>query len=380
MKTILFKYIFKEICLIFWVSIMILIMIILATEVIKEMTELIVNQGLHIFQLLLIIISLLPRIIMFSLPAACLMCVLLTFLRLSADNEVVALNASGISLYQLLPPVIVFSSLCFIFSIFISIYAVPFGNTSFQKVRYKVIESASDIPIKERIFHEPIKKIVFYVGSYSTSERIMKEIFIVDKRGIPTTSMIIAKEGKIQFKPREKEVTIHFINGMISTVDNAFKTTSTTLYGTYDFQISLDEIISNLRSAQKGPKEMSISELVSSLRDPSHNPVKDNQIRIKLFEMFSIPIAIFLLGVIGAPLGAHVRSKGRPLGIVLSLLIFLIYYISLMSVRYICELGILEPVIGVWLPDLFLLFICIYIVQKVANDHPILLLGRLSSQ
>jgi lipopolysaccharide export LptBFGC system permease protein LptF len=125
---------------------------------------------------------------------------------------------------------------------------------------------------------------------------------------------------------------------------------------------------------------MTVGELISNLNKPTTDMMKYNRIEIELFEMFSIPLAIFLLGIIGAPLGAHVRSRGRPLGIVLSLFTFLIYYISLMSVRYICELGILKPGIGVWLPDLFLFIICIYILKKTANDRPIILLGRLSSQ
>ena len=379
MKTILFKYIFKEICAIFLVSLLIFVFIILATEMMK-ITELVINQGLHLTQVFLIILSLLPRIIIFSLPATCLMCVLLTFLRLSADNEVVALNASGISLYQLLPPVAVFSSLSLLVSLFISVYAIPLGNSFFQNVRYKVIESTADIPIKERIFHEPIKDIVFYVNSFSTTDRTMKDLFIVDKRGIPITNTIIAKKGKILFDPKRKIVTIHFIDGIILTVDRNFKTTSTTIFDAYDLKIDLHDLITTMTSRIKGPKEMTVGELISNLKKPTTDMMKYNRIEIELFEMFSIPLAIFLLGIIGAPLGAHVRSRGRPLGIVLSLFTFLIYYISLMSVRYICELGILKPGIGVWLPDLFLFIICIYILKKTANDRPIILLGRLSSQ
>jgi lipopolysaccharide export system permease protein len=379
LKTILFKYIFKEICAIFLVSLLIFVFIILATEMMK-ITELVINQGLHLTQVFLIILSLLPRIIIFSLPATCLMCVLLTFLRLSTDNEVVALNASGISLYQLLPPVAVFSSLSLLVSLFISVYAIPLGNSFFQNVRYKVIESTADIPIKERIFHEPIKDIVFYVNSFSTTDRTMKDLFIVDKRGIPITNTIIAKKGKILFDPKRKVATIHFTEGTILTVDKNFKTTSTTIFDAYDLKIDLHDLITTMTSRIKGPKEMTVGELISNLKKPTTDMMKYNRIEIELFEMFSIPLAIFLLGIIGAPLGAHVRSRGRPLGIVLSLFTFLIYYISLMSVRYICELGILKPGIGVWLPDLFLFIICIYILKKTANDRPIILLGRLSSQ
>ena len=80
------------------------------------------------------------------------------------------------------------------------------------------------------------------------------------------------------------------------------------------------------------------------------------------------------MGLIGAPLGAHVRARGRSMGIVISLLIFLVYYVCLMSVRYICETGTLPPSLGVWIPDLFLLITCVYLIRRVANDRRIGLL------
>jgi lipopolysaccharide export system permease protein len=306
------------------------------------------------------------------------MCVLLTFLRLNADNEIIALNASGISLYQMLPPILVFSSFSLFISLFLSIYVLPLGNNAYKNIIYQVVESNTDIPIKERIFYEPFQNdIVFYVNSFSAKERVMKDLFVVDKRGILTTHTIIAKAGKILFDPHLKMVTIRFMDGMLFSVDKNLKSTNAGGFDSYDITINLNELINTMASKKKGPKEMSLNELMVSLKKLKKDTLKYHQMEIELFEMFSIPLAIFLLGIIGAPLGAQVRSRGRPMGIVLSLFIFLVYYISLMSIRYICEMGILTPMMGVWLPDLFLLIICIYLLIKAANDRPIISFGRL---
>lgn len=379
MKLTLSRYIFKEVCTIFFVSLLVFIFIIMTTEIIK-ITELIINQRFHLSQVLIIILSILPRIIIFSLPATCLMCVLLTFLRLSTDNEVIALNASGISLFQMLPSVILFSSVSLIFALFISIYAIPLGNSSYKKVLYRVIESKADVTIKERIFYEPFNDVGFYVNSFYAKERTMKDLFVVDKRGVPITNTIIAKEGKILSNPKSKIVTIYFRDGIVSTVGKGFKTASITVFDSYVLKIDLNEILASMVSQEKEPKEMSISELINHLAESKTDPLKYNRIGIELFEMFSIPIAIFLLGIIGAPLGANVRSRGRSLGIILSLIIFLLYYISLMIVRYICEMGALNPAIGVWLPDLFLLISCLYLLLRVGNDRHITLFEKLSSR
>ena len=87
--------------------------------------------------------------------------------------------------------------------------------------------------------------------------------------------------------------------------------------------------------------------------------------------MFSIPMAIFIMGVIGAPLGAQIRARGRTKGIIISLFVFLVYYIFLMIVRYLCEIKGLAPSIGVWIPNFILVAICAYLLYMVANDRQI---------
>jgi len=340
--------------------------------------ELLINERVYPIHVLKIILCLMPRTIIFSLPATCLMCVLLTFLRLSNDNEMVAINSSGISLYQILPPVIFFSLMIFLIASFISIFGVPWGNRSYKNVIFQIVESKADIAIKERIFYQPFEDVVFYVNSFSPRDRTMKDLFVVDRRDGSLTNTIVAEKGKIHSNRSSKMINIHFIDGTIFTVDNDFKTARTIKFDTYDLNIDLKEIISFFVSREKKPKEMFIRELIHELKTSPRDSLRYNQVGIKLFEMFSIPMAIFFMGLIGAPLGSQVRSKGRSKGIVISLVIFLIYYVSLISVRYICEMGLLPPWFGIWIPTLFLIIISIYFLRRVANDRPILFFEKFS--
>lgn len=336
-----------------------------------SITELLINQHVNPGQVLKILIYLLPRVILFSMPAACLMCVLLSFLRLSSDSEVIALHSSGVSLYQMLPPVITFSFISYLVASIIAIYGVPWGNRSYKDVLFQIVESKADVAVKERIFTEPFDGVMFYVNSFSAKERSMKDLFVVDRRSKPTTNTIVAKKGVIHSHSGESMVTIRFVDGTVFTVDKALKTVRTIKFDSYDLNIDLKDIMSSILSREKGPKEMYMGELIQCLRTGSGETMRNNQIRLKLFEMFSIPLAIFFMGIIGAPLGAHIRIRGRTKGIVISLIIFLAYYICLMCVRYLCEMGILLPSIGIWIPDLFLLITCVYLLIRVANDHPV---------
>ncbi|MBN2060071.1 MAG: LptF/LptG family permease [Deltaproteobacteria bacterium] len=370
MRLTLFKYISREIWSVFFVSLSIFIFIIMATRI-MGITELLINQRVYPTQVIKILLCFFPKVILFSLPAACLMCVLLSFLRLSSDNEVIALHSSGLSLYQLLPAVVVFSLIIFLLSILISGYAIPWGGQTYKKVLYQIVSARADAVIKERVFLEPFHDVVLYINNYSTKDKIMKDLFVVDKRDDSTTSTIIAKKGRIFSGNETGIVIIYFMDGTIFTVDRYFNRARTVTFDTYNMTIDLKKLLSSYVSKEKKPEEMSLGELIDELRDKTGDNKKQNQVGIRLFEIFSIPVAIFLLGIIGAPLGAHVRASGRTKGIIISLILFLFYYLFIMFVRYLCEIRDFPPSITVWIPDLFLLFAAFYLLRRIANDRPL---------
>jgi lipopolysaccharide export system permease protein len=110
-------------------SLMVFVFIVLATRIIN-LAEWVVNHGVRLSQMLEMIGYLLPAMILFALPASALMAVFIAFHRLSNDSEILALKASGISLYQMLPPVVVISSFCFVAALVISLVGAPWGHRS----------------------------------------------------------------------------------------------------------------------------------------------------------------------------------------------------------------------------------------------------------
>ena len=174
MKTTLYKYIINEIWPTFLASLLVSIFIILTTKMVS-ITELIVTKGVHVAQVVWMIVYLLPDIITFALPAASLMAVVVAFLRFSSDSEIIAMESSGVSLYQMLPPVVCLSFLGFLIAIAVSVIAVPWGNKSFKDLIFRIAESKADMSIQEHVFCEPFNKVVFYVNSFSRRERTMKK-------------------------------------------------------------------------------------------------------------------------------------------------------------------------------------------------------------
>lgn len=358
LKLTIHKYIFNEIWPVFLSTLLIFTLIVVASRILSVM-EWVVNRGVHPIHVTKLILFLLPKVILFVLPAATLMAVLIGFLRMSGDNEIIALRASGISLIQVLPPVVALSLTSCLLAGSISLFASPWGNRAFQDTIFRIVKSRADVHIKERVFYEVFDDVVFYVNSISSKERTMQDVFVVDKRDQETIHSIVAKECRILHGEDTNLITVRFINGMVFIGDRDLRTARNMRFKTYDLSLNIRDMVPAFDEMKRAPDELYLNEIVQQIREIPRGGVRHNEMVIKLFEIFTIPLAVIFMGLIGAPLGAQIRSQGRSLGITLGLAIFLGYYLCLMGARSICEQGTIPPAIGMWIPIIFLVVCCV---------------------
>ncbi|MBW2103881.1 MAG: LptF/LptG family permease, partial [Deltaproteobacteria bacterium] len=308
------------------------------------------------------------------------------------------------SLYQLLPTVVILSLAGFLVSLMVSVVAIPWGNRSFRDLVFQMAESKTDLGIKERVFCEPFDDVVFYVGGFSGRERVMRDVFVVDRRDETVSNTIVAGEGRVFVNPEARLITIRFRDGTIFVVEKGLASARTIRFKTYDLNIGLKDIMAALASRKRKPKELTVSELVERLEklrpeEEKYNDVliekeltvselverleklrpeeeKYNDVLIELLGKFTLPVGVFLMGIIGVPLGAQLKTQGRTAGIGVSLavflLVFLLYYICLAATKSLCESGVLSPKIGLWMPDLILASACVYLFRRVAREQGII--------
>src|SRR4030043_2111800 len=116
MKKTTYFYILKETLPIFFIGLLTFTVILLIDKILK-LIELIVNRGVSFSKILMLLLFISPSFLVFTIPMAVLLGTLLSFGRLSGDSEITAFKASGVRLYQLYLPVLLFS---------IATYLLPF--------------------------------------------------------------------------------------------------------------------------------------------------------------------------------------------------------------------------------------------------------------
>ena len=371
MKTILNRYIAREMLPTFLTGIFLAVFTVVVTRLLS-ITELIINRGVGIGSVIGIIGYLLPDVVGFALPATALIAVVMAFLRLSADSEFVALKASGVSLYQMLPPVVLFSVFNMLAGAWILAQASPWGQNSFRNLIFDIAKSQADLAIKERVFTEPFKGVTFYVQSYDSRGKVMKDVFVNDRREKNLISTVVASEAKLFKHPDKRTLTIRFINGTVFVTDKDLSSSRTIRFASYDLTIGIGELLQAASSREKSPKELTIGELKEHLDKTEAGSIRHNELAIELMEKATLPAAIFLMGMIGVPLGVYIRGRGKYSGVGVSLMVFLAYYVCLMGSRNIGESGYLPPLVVVLIPVTFLAVFGLYAYLRIGAEKALI--------
>lgn len=377
MKRIIHIYILKQIVSTFFITLMVLVFVFFITKLLK-LTEMVVNKGIPLSGVVKLVIFSFPYLFVFILPMATLLSVLVTYSRLSDDNEIVALKASGINLYQILAPVIVITASTFLVATFIAIWAMPWGSTSFKSLLFNMARNRVEFGIKEHMFNDDFQGLVLYVNEMPFKSKVMKGIFISDQRDPKVSNTIVAKKGTIISDKKNLALTFRMFDGSIHRVAEDLRSAQTILFDTYDLNLNVEDMLPQKKTKSKGRRELSLGEIRQKLKKLKERNQEYNKLVMELHRKFSVPFACIVLGFIAVPLGVATRTRGRWWGTILALAFFLIYYILLSSAWSLGESGIFPPALGTWMPNIVLGAIASYMLVKTANESPIGILSLLN--
>ncbi|QOX79558.1 LPS export ABC transporter permease LptF [Trichlorobacter lovleyi] len=365
------RYLMREIVGIFALGLTIFTLVLLMGRMVKLM-EMVVANGVPLAEVLRLILLLLPSFLVLTIPMAFLLAVLLAFGRLSSDNEITVLKACGLSLGALLPPVLLTAAAAALLTLFISVVAVPWGNTGFKQMTMDVARKYAASAIRERIFRDDLPGIVLYVDQYDEARRTMQRVMIQDSRDPERPLTIFAKSGLVSSDEVNGVLRILLKNGSIHTQHKN------------DYRlVSFGEYLLTAESGRSTPPVRTELDLgIGELQRGSHSPQLAPQARLKmateLHSRFAFPCATFVFAILALPLGLSNRRSGKGSGFTISILILLIYYVLLSFLRTLAEKGGIPPALAVWLPNLLFLAIGLLLLWLASQEMTLkAALGRL---
>jgi lipopolysaccharide export system permease protein len=368
MPSILHRYIAKELFQFFLISLVTFTFILLVTKVFT-FADLIINKGVRPSAIGLLILYTLPYSFMFTLPVSTLLAVLLTFMRLSHDNEMTAIKASGISVYQVLPPVLVLSVFAYLCASYMTIFAMPKATRAFNDLVYSVAREKAYTAIKPRYFNGDFSDIVLYANEVDVSGKYLNNIFISDKRNPQLSNTIIARKGIILSDPEKKKLALRLTDGSIHYESQDMTSSDTIWFSTYELSLDLQQLEKKQKQAGIAKREMSVSQLIAELRSRKSKDMTYNLYAMELHRKFAIPLSCILLGIIAVPLGIRTRVSSSSGGVSIGLVLFLLYYVLFAAAKSFGESGSYPPALGMWIPNIVFAALTIFMLRKAVSER-----------
>ncbi|SLM32835.1 Predicted permease family protein [Desulfamplus magnetovallimortis] len=366
-STILNRYIFRELLSPFFTSLIFLTFVFLMTRI-PDITNMVVNYHAGIPAVFLLILYSLPRFMEFTIPMSVMISVLLTMMRMASDNEIIAVKGAGISLYRLVPPVMLFSVLGTILTLWIALWGVPWGKFSFTTKGAELARSTVQFALKERQFNTMFDGIMIYVTSVNVKNYQMSDIFIQESQNSDNHNITIASEGMLISNEQKNIYTLHLVDGIVNQVNIKNGSVNTMSFETYDINFDMNARLRDIQYQKKDYNEMYPDELFEFIRKGEGGKKELLSARMELHEKFSIPFACIALGFLSIPVGVSSASSRRSSGFGMGLSLFLFYYLLLAAGWSACETGYSPPFIGMWISDLVILVIAIFLFSRVAAE------------
>jgi lipopolysaccharide export system permease protein len=359
------KYLAGSFLLTFVLSLLIVTFIMLL-GIVFQVTELIAH-GLDAKLVLRILAYGFPEALSYTIPISILSSSLLVFGRLSADGEITAMKACGISLWRIILVPILIAVCCTSLCLFINSELVPRGHFyRRQLVREIGIESPLAL-IEEGRFNNDFPGLTLYVGKRD-GEKI-RDIRIYDLRTPGVKCEIRATSGVIR-EDKEKR-TLNMILYDVRKDPWVADRPGAGYAEQWTFKVPVG---GKKRKYRPREDDKTFGELMGEIRNtPAAYPHLSKQdvilqrvsLSVELHKRLALSFSCFAFAMLAIPLGIKAHRKESSVGMGISLILVFNFYLFILIAEGLEKRPDLNPHLINWLPVL----LSFYVGTVLLNRH-----------
>jgi LPS export ABC transporter permease LptF/LPS export ABC transporter permease LptG len=293
---------------------------------------------------LLIFLCSLTPVLAFTIPMAVLVGVLIGLGRLSADSEIVAIHACGISLRRLLVPIGLVALGAGFGTLILTFWLSPAAVRTLRSLEAQVLSSQAPFAIQPRVFDERFPHVILYVQDVEAAATRWTGVFLASNaQSTTTTDVTLANSAQVVQTPDQHQIELHLGAGSTHEYDpNEPNHYNVTTFG--ESEIPIDIV-----SAAVTPKNQNVIDAersVSSLLGDKGPHWRDA--RVEFHRRIAFPAACLVFALLGVPIGVRPRRGGRAAGLILTLVLIGGYYFLFVTGAHMAQQGQVAPWLGIW--------------------------------
>jgi len=313
-----------------------------------------------------------PNMFLYSMPMATMTGMIIAFSRLSVDSEILAFKACGISIYTILPPILLVSLILAGITGYFSVRLIPSGEIAMKRLMFELAKEKIDKGIKENAFTEALGDVVVYVQSIDEQTGSWRNVWVSDMRGQTVPSVTMAQSGSMVGDTQRMQVTIILENGSLNRPDGAYA--QTVAFDRYQINIPLHipSVIDGRDVAHQSLGSMTMEQLRQASLLAGVTTEKGRDALVHYHKRLALPVGCFILSLLGLPLGLQARVGRGAIGIPLGLGFFILYYILFTIGKNMAQETSVPVAVAMWLPNLIFLVLTLILVRQTASERPLI--------
>lgn len=371
MKT-LHKYILTQVLAALLMTVAVFTFVMMLGSLLKDVLDLLVNGYMSVGLFAEAVGLLIPWVWAFSLPMGMLTATLLVFGRFSADNELTAVRAGGVSLVSLISPVLLLSVVMCGFSALINLEYAPRCRVAFNNISFRMRAEVSKAQLPEGRYIKDFPGYILYIGkNHQGALEDVRVLELHDRTNVSST--VDAPRGECIINEANQTIVLKLFEASAITWNNGDPQLTFGNWETLPIDLSVRQ-----KKAREKPNinDMSFTQLRDELRDvesrfnppPATNlsrvqvralmkkiaKTRDDSttpLRVQIHSKMATSFACFGFALLGIPLGIRVHRRETNVGFFIALILVLVYYGLLLVGLGLDTHPEFAPHLIVWVPN-----------------------------
>lgn len=347
-------YVMRETLLYCTLAFFVLTIVLLTQHLLRRLDELFL-VGMTTGDLQVVLRSVLPMALSYSVPLAFVVGILLAIRRLRGDGELLALRAGGLGPGQLLIPFLLLGLAASALSGWI-LNDVEHESRRELVALFKRVAARGAI-LEPGKFRHVGRHLIFVEerGRDGTLEGVM----IYDQAGRERGYRVFASHGRFRFDEARREIQLDLREGdvHIDPTDGDPTRYERIRFDAFTYRIDVAHVL-GMDFGPVRPKQMSVEELRAVLaRAERGDPLRELdqkepiEYALEIHRRRALPLAPLLLAGVGVPIALASEHRARSLGLLLVLGAAFAYYALGAVCEEIARAGGLTPFWAHWLPN-----------------------------
>jgi LPS export ABC transporter permease LptF len=302
-----------------------------------------------------------------ALPVAFLIAVLLGFGRLSADSELVAMKASGISLWRMAMPPILLAIIVMGVTMALSEEWVPWGEREFKSTLIKVSNTKVVSTIKAGTFNSGFFDLLIFADKVDIKTNRLHKVFIYDEREPKNPLTVVAQSGELMQVRTGKEfgmaAMLKLYDGSIHRNDLENNTYQKVDFGEYNLYLKVDEGAGN---TSLKPHMYSKDELHKWITESKKGTWEWFESRGEYWRRYAVALSPLLFVFLGIGFGT-VRTRAVRAGAALTaFVVLLLYWTSQTIASMYMQRGVIPPVLAMEIPNIVIALLAVVSFKRAS--------------